>query len=39
VEEEDEIQKEAEEPIAFTTNQSALDTLYYNQAMQAEDSA
>jgi hypothetical protein len=34
-----EIQKEAEEPIAFAANWSDPDTLYYNQAMQTEDSA
>jgi hypothetical protein len=30
-------QKETEDPIAFATSQSDPDTLYYNQAMQADD--
>jgi hypothetical protein len=34
-----ELQKEAEDPIAFAASQSDdPDTLHYNQAMQAEDS-
>jgi hypothetical protein len=40
VEEDYEIQKEAEEPITtFAANRSDPDTLYHNQATQAEDSA
>ena len=34
-----ELQREAEDPIAFAAGKSDPDTLYYNQAMQADDAA
>jgi hypothetical protein len=33
-----ELQREAEDPIAFAASRSGPDTLHYNQVMQAEDS-